>query len=116
MLQAGKIASRAIKKRQRIAKTWKEYHSRMKEFTYTVTDPVGLHARPAGRLATFAKQFSSDIQVRAKDRQADAKRLLSLMSLGATQGTSLLFSISGEDEDAASEALEQFCRTRWGEA
>ena len=82
----------------------------MKEFTYTVQDKNGMHARPAGRLATFAKQFSAQIKVECNGKEADGKRLLALMSLGATLGSDLIFSITGEDEDAAASALEDFCK------
>lgn len=85
----------------------------MKTFTYTIVDKDGMHARPAGRLAATAKQFASDIEVRANGKSANAKRLLSLMMLGAVLGTTLTFSVSGEDEDRAALALEQFCRTQW---
>ena len=85
----------------------------MKEFTYTVTDKDGMHARPAGRLAACAKQFASSVSVRANGKTADGKRLISLMMLGAVLGTTLTFSVSGEDEDRAARALEQFCHTQW---
>ncbi len=80
----------------------------MKEFTCTVADPCGLHARPAGRLAALAKQFSSSITVRTGSKEADAKRLLSLMGLGASEGAELHFKAEGADEDAAIEALQAF--------
>ena len=38
----------------------------MKEFKYTITDPEGIHARPAGELVKAAKQFTSTIKL-AKD-------------------------------------------------
>lgn len=85
----------------------------MKQFTYQIEDPNGMHARPAGALATFAKRFVSDVRVSAGEKEVDAKRLLSLMSLGATHGTILAFSVSGEDEDLAARELESFCRTKW---
>jgi phosphotransferase system HPr (HPr) family protein len=70
-----------------------------------------MHARPAGRLATFAKQFKSEIRVELGDKTADAKRLLSLMSLGAGGGATLRFSVSGEDEEEAARELREF----WGQ-
>ena len=82
----------------------------MKSFTYQIEDKNGMHARPAGKLATYAKQFSSDICVKANEKKADGKRLLALMSLGATQGTELMFEINGEDEEKACDALQKFCR------
>jgi phosphocarrier protein len=81
----------------------------MKEFTYQVKDPNGMHARPAGQLASFAKKFESSIRIRCKEKEADAKRLLSLMSLGATHGTTLTFLIEGKDEEQAATALSSFC-------
>ncbi|MBQ9131880.1 MAG: HPr family phosphocarrier protein [Clostridia bacterium] len=81
----------------------------MKEFTYQIQDPNGMHARPAGALASFAKQFSASVRVRCKEKEADAKRLLALMSLGATHGSTLTFLIDGEDEDTAAPRLEEFC-------
>lgn len=85
----------------------------MKTFTYTIKDANGMHARPAGKLATYAKQFSSQIRIKTDEKEADAKRLLALMSLGAVCGAVLEFCISGEDEDEACRGLERFCTEMW---
>ena len=85
----------------------------MKELTYTIVDKDGMHARPAGRLVAVAKQFTSSISVKANGKTADGKRLLSLMMLGAVLGTTLTFSIAGEDEEKAALELERFCHTQW---
>lgn len=85
----------------------------MKEFTYTIVDKDGMHARPAGRLVAVSKQFASNISVKANGKTADGKRLISLMMLGAVLGTTLTFTITGEDEERAARELEQFCRTQW---
>ena len=77
----------------------------MKEFRYRITDPNGLHARPAGALTNLAKQFESDIRITVGEKSVDAKRLLSLMSLGAKAGTELRICIEGEDEERAIEAM-----------
>ena len=87
----------------------------MKEFTYQIEDPNGMHARPAGKLATFAKQFIASVRVCAGEKEADGKRLLSLMSLGATRGTMLRFVLEGEDEERACRELETYCRDWWGQ-
>ncbi len=81
----------------------------MREFTHQITVENGLHARPAGSLANFAKHFKSDIKIKTDKKEADAKRLLSIMSLGATKGTNLNFIINGEDENEAEKALRDFC-------
>lgn len=85
----------------------------MKEFTYTITDKDGMHARPAGRLSMCAKQFASNINVKANGKTADGKRVISLMMLGAVLGTTLTFCVSGEDEEKAALELERFCHNQW---
>ncbi|MBO5374917.1 MAG: HPr family phosphocarrier protein [Clostridia bacterium] len=81
----------------------------MREFKHTIAAENGLHARPAGSLANQAKQFKSTIKLSARGKEADAKRLLSIMSLGATRGTELHFIIEGEDENEAEKSLSDFC-------
>ena len=76
----------------------------MKEITYTITDPEGIHARPAGVLVKEAAKF-----IIAKDgKEVDAKRILGLMGLGVKCGQEIVLKTEGEDEDAAIEALGKF--------
>ena len=84
----------------------------MREFTHRVGDKNGLHARPAGLLAMVAKSFESDIRVYAQGKEADGKRLLSLMSLGAKEGTELRFVITGSDEELAEASLKNHCKEK----
>lgn len=65
-----------------------------------------MHARPAGKLSALCKQFRSRILVRLNEKEADGKRLLALMGLGASCGSVLHLEINGEDEDAALAALK----------
>lgn len=50
----------------------------MKEFTYTITDPAGIHARPAGLLAKKAAEYKSVITVIKGEKKADTRRLMAL--------------------------------------
>lgn len=86
----------------------------MKQFTLTVQDENGIHARPAGALVACAKKFVSDIRIATADREADGKRLLSVMSLGATRGTRITCTADGPDEDAAIGAMETCCKETLG--
>ncbi len=86
----------------------------MKEFVFKILDKNGLHARPAGAISAKAKKFSSKIIVHTDEREADAKRLLSLMSLGAVFGKELRFQISGEDEETAVEEMKKICFEKLG--
>ena len=85
----------------------------MKQFSYQIEDPNGMHARPAGALANYAKRFTSSIKVSANGKEADAKRLLSLMSLGAVCGSELTFCVEGEDEERAARELNAFCKNQF---
>lgn len=80
----------------------------MKEFVYTVTDPLGIHARPAGMLVKEAARFKSDITLELDGKKADAKRIFAVMGLGAKCGHSLKINVCGEDEENAADALKQF--------
>lgn len=80
----------------------------MKSFTYTIKDEVGIHARPAGQLAKAAKEFSSEITVEKNGKSVNATKLMMLMGLGVKQGETVTVTISGEDEEAAAKAMEEF--------
>lgn len=80
----------------------------MKEFDYVLTDENGIHARPAGILVKEASKFKSEVKISKGDKVADARRIFSLMGLGAKKGDELHISISGEDEEEVSQKLEKF--------
>ena len=84
----------------------------MKTIEYVITDPVGVHARPAGLLVKKAASYKSNIMLKNMEtgKSADAKRIMSIMSLGVKQGNKIELSIEGEDEDAASSGLEDFLK------
>lgn len=77
-----------------------------KEFTFT--NKGGLHARPAGGLAQLCIAFQSNIKIEMKRKTADAKSILSLMSLGANTGTSITIVIEGNDEREAMNKIIDF--------
>ena len=80
----------------------------MKEFKYVVTDPEGLHARPAGILVKKAVEFQSKIMIDKAGKAADAKRILGVMGLGVKKGEEVTITAGGEDEETAIVALEAF--------
>lgn len=84
----------------------------MKTVEYMITDPVGLHARPAGLFVKKASAYQSNITVKnaENDKLADAKRIMAVMSLGVKQGNKIILSIEGEDEDTAQAELEAFLK------
>ena len=79
----------------------------MKEVTVEITNESGLHARPA---TAFAK-FASKLTIAANGKTADAKSILTVLTLGATKGTSVVLTADGADEDDALAALSEFLTT-----
>lgn len=82
----------------------------MKEFTYVITDPEGIHARPAGALVKAAGAFTSKITIGKDGKDVDAKRIFGIMGLAAKQGQEIVLKADGEDEDAAIEGLCTFLK------
>lgn len=80
----------------------------MKEFTYTITDPVGIHARPAEMLAKKAAGFKSTVTVIKGEKKADTRRLMALMGLGIKCGETITVQAEGEDEQAAADEIKAF--------
>ena len=80
----------------------------MKEIKYVITDPMGLHARPAGQLVKAVAGYASTITLIAPTGKADAKRLMAVMRLAAKQGMELTVQIEGSDEEKAAADLKAF--------
>ena len=80
----------------------------MVSFNYIIKEKSGLHARPAGMLSMKCKSLDSSIKVKCENKEADGKRLLSLMSLGAKCGQTLEFTIEGKDEIKAETEIKAF--------
>ena len=80
----------------------------MQTFEYTITDPYGMHARPAGMLVREASRFNSDITIEKDGQTADAKRIFSVMGLGVKSMQTIKVSVSGSDENEAAGAVKDF--------
>lgn len=80
----------------------------MKEFTYTITDPEGIHARPAGILVKQAGGYACTVKIAKDGKEVDAKRIMGIMSLGVKCGMDVTIKCDGEDEDKAAAELEAF--------
>ncbi|MDY5985765.1 HPr family phosphocarrier protein [Sporofaciens sp. SGI.106] len=80
----------------------------MKSFEYTITDPVGIHARPAGMLVKEVKNYASSVTIVKGDKKADARKLMILMSLGVKCGETVTVEVEGADEETAAASLETF--------
>ncbi|MBR1759202.1 MAG: HPr family phosphocarrier protein [Lachnospiraceae bacterium] len=80
----------------------------MKSFEYVITDPVGIHARPAGVMAKEVKTYKSIVTISKGEKSADARKLMALMGMGIKKDDTVTVTIEGEDEEEVAVKLEQF--------
>lgn len=80
----------------------------MKTFEYTITDEVGIHARPAGVLAKKVKEYASKIVITKGEKSAEAQKLMAVMALGVKKGETVTVSIEGDDEETCVAEIEAF--------
>ena len=81
----------------------------MKSFEYTITDPVGIHARPAGLLVKEIKNFAgSAVTITKGEKSVNALKLMALMQMGIKQGDTVKIEVEGGNEEAVATALENF--------
>jgi phosphocarrier protein len=77
----------------------------------TITNNIGLHARPATFFIQKANTFKSSIWIEKEERKVNAKSLLGVLSLGIAQGMSISISADGTDENDAVNALIELIKT-----
>lgn len=80
----------------------------MKNFSYVITDEIGIHARPAGLLVKEAKKYASKVVIKANGKSAEATRLMAIMGMGVKCGQTVEVEVTGDDEDAAFEGMKAF--------
>lgn len=81
----------------------------MKSFEYTITDPVGIHARPAGLLAKKAKSYADTaVTITANGKTVNLGQLMKLMALGVKQGCEVTITCEGANEEEAATGLLAF--------
>ena len=83
--------------------------------TVVVTNPQGLHARPADLFAKTATRFASKIELVKGRERVDGKSILSLLTLAAVAGTQLLIEADGPDAEQALDALAKLVERDFAE-
>lgn len=81
----------------------------------TVTNQVGLYARPATFFIQKANEYRSTLMVEKEERKVNAKSLLGVLSLGITKGSTITISAEGPDERDAVNALCELIANNFGE-
>ena len=81
----------------------------------TITNAIGLHARPATFFIQKANSYRSTVFVEKEDRRVNAKSLLGVLSLGIAQGMTIKLIADGSDEAEALDGLEALVATGFEE-
>lgn len=87
----------------------------MQERVFTVSNKLGLHARPAALLVQTAGRFKSNIKISKGDVQVDGKSIMGILMLAAESGCTLTISASGDDEKEALQELERLFQRKFDE-
>lgn len=87
----------------------------MKQTEIRIINKLGLHARAAAKVVHAASDFESMVFLGIDGEEVNAKSILGLLTLAATQGTPLNLRVEGPDEEEAVQAIVALFADRFGE-
>ncbi|WP_342264328.1 HPr family phosphocarrier protein [Spiroplasma endosymbiont of Clivina fossor] len=79
----------------------------MSSFKAKITDPIGMHARPAAIVVKEASKYQSTIKIKVNDREGNLKSIMNIMALGVKTGTEVEIEAIGTDADIAIAGIEK---------
>lgn len=80
-----------------------------------IKNKLGLHARAAVKFMNLANRFASSVWIEKDGNEIDGKSILGILTLAATQGSTINLKIEGPDEDRALDALEALVENKFNE-
>ena len=87
----------------------------MRELDYVITNPLGVHARPAAQLAQTCVSFKSQVTLTCNGKTASAGNVLDILGLHAKNGDNIKVTVEGPDEDDALEAVDKVLHEKFEE-
>jgi phosphocarrier protein len=81
----------------------------------TVSNRLGIHARPAAALVQRVLAFESDVTISFNGNRVNAKSIMGLLTLAATRGSRLTVTCKGADAEATLKAVEELFASGFGE-
>jgi phosphocarrier protein HPr len=87
----------------------------MLDRTVTIRNKLGLHARAAVKFVNLANRFGASVKIVKNGDEIDGKSILGILTLAATQGTTIRLVTAGKDEEAAMAALIELIANRFDE-
>ena len=82
---------------------------------FTISNKLGLHARPSAQITQVASRFSSEVWISKNGRRGNAKSIMGVMMLAAGMGSTGEVETAGADERVAMDALIALINDRFGE-
>jgi phosphocarrier protein len=82
---------------------------------FTISNRLGLHARPSAQITQAASRFTSEVWLSKNGRRVNAKSIMGVMMLAAGPGSVLTVEADGEDEAQAVDAIGRLIATGFGE-
>ena len=90
-------------------------NKRVTNRTTIVKSELGMHARPAAKIAQIAGKATSDVWLRVDDSKVDATSIIDILTLGAVKGTQLTIEIDNETDIGILEQILIFFEDGFGE-
>jgi phosphocarrier protein len=82
---------------------------------FTISNKLGLHARPSAQLTQTAAKFQSEVWIAKDGRRVNAKSIMGVMMLAAGMGSVVTVDADGADETAALDAVGALIEGKFGE-
>jgi phosphocarrier protein len=82
---------------------------------FTISNKLGLHARPSAQLTQIASKFESEVWLSRNGRRVNAKSIMGVMMLAAGQGVVITVDAEGPDEAEAVDAIGALIDSKFGE-
>lgn len=87
----------------------------MQELKLKITNPDGLHARPAAIFVKVANRYTSDLEIKTNDKSVNGKSIIGIMSLGAFYGEEVTLIANGADERELLEDMQKLFENNFQE-
>lgn len=87
-----------------------------KSIELTVTNKMGIHARPAAMIVRIANKYGADVMVEKDGEQVNGKSIMGLMMLAAGNGSILTFTASGDDAEPLLAEMQDLFKRRFEES
>jgi len=82
---------------------------------FTIVNALGLHARAAAQLVKLANRFQSDVYIVKEEQEVNAKSIMGVLMLAATQGSAITVRAEGSDSEPALKAIGELVKAGFGE-